>query len=132
MGAQAAELKERTKEFAVRIVKLFRALPKTEEARIIGRQLLRAGMSIGANYRGACRSRSKAEFAAKMGIVVEEADEAVFWLELLIATGLVRQNRLKALLAEANELLAIFGASQRTAKLSRSNQSSMTQSSMNQ
>ena len=127
MGSQAAELKERTKEFAVRIVKLFRALPKTEEARIIGRQLLRAGMSIGANYRGACRARSKAESASKMGIVVEEADEAVFWLELLVATSIVREKRLEGLLAEANELLAIFGASQRTAKLSRADQSSMNQ-----
>jgi four helix bundle protein len=127
MSNQAAELKERTKGFAVRIVKLFRALPKNEEARVIGRQLLRAAMSIGANYRGACRARSKAEFAAKMGVVVEEADEAVSWLELLVATGLVRQSRLEGLLAEANQLLAIFAASQRTARFPRTNQSSMNQ-----
>jgi len=119
MGSQAEEPRERTKQFAVRIAKLFRALPKTEEARVIGRQLLRAGMSIGANYRGACRARSKAEFAAKMGIVVEEADETVFWLELLMATGIVRQNRLEGLLTETNELVAIFAASQRTTKLAR-------------
>lgn len=74
----ADQLRERTKRFALRIVGLFRALPKTEEARIIGRQVLRSGTSVGANYRAACRSRSRAEFLAKLGVVVEEADETVF------------------------------------------------------
>ena len=110
------ELRERTKQFAIVIIKLFRLLPKTEEARIIGRQLLRSGTSVAANYRAACRARSKAEFTAKIGVVVEEADETVFWLELLIAAQITRHDQVVSLLTEANELLAIFAASQRTAK----------------
>jgi four helix bundle protein len=113
---QATELKARTKEFAIRVVKLFRALPKTDEARVLGRQVLRSGTSVAANYRAACRARSKAEFIAKIGVVVEEADETVFWLELLVDTGIVPPSRMNKLLDEANELLAIFAASQHTAK----------------
>ena len=114
--SQSEQLRERTKQFAIRIVRLFRALPKTEEARIIGKQALRSGTSIAANYRAVCRARSKAEFVAKMGVVVEEADETVFWLELLVDTAVLSQTRMNGLLTEANELLAIFAASQRTAK----------------
>ena len=113
---QADHLKKRTKQFAIRIVRLFKSLPKTEEAKILGRQLLRSGTSVAANYRAACRARSKAEFIAKVGTVVEEADETVFWLELLVETGLVSESRTNELLKEANELLAIFAASQRTAR----------------
>lgn len=116
MVYQATELKNRAKEFAIRIVNLFRALPRTDEARVIGRQVLRSGTSVAANYRAACRARSKAEFIAKIGVVVEEADETVFWLELLIETGIVSPARMSSLLDEANELLAIFAASQHTAK----------------
>jgi four helix bundle protein len=83
---------------------------------VIGGQVLRAGTSVAANYRAACRARSKAEFIAKIGVVVEEADEAVFWLELLVEAGTVKAERLNALLGEANGLLAIFAASQRTAR----------------
>ncbi len=83
---------------------------------MIGGQVLRAGTSVAANCRAACRARSKAEFIAKIGVVVEEADEAVFWLELLVEAGTVKAERLNALLGEANELLAIFAASQRTAR----------------
>lgn len=119
MVTTATLLQDRTKQFAIRIVKLFRSLPKTEEARIIGRQLLRSGTSVAANYRAVCRARSKAEFIAKMGVVVEEADETVFWLELLGETGIVDRKKLLNLLLEANELLAIFAASQRTARLHR-------------
>ena len=100
-------------------MKLFRSLPRTEEARVIGKQVLRSGTSVAANYRAVCRARSKAEFIAKVGVVVEEADETVFWLELLSETGIVEQRKLVELLLEANELLAIFAASQRTAKLTR-------------
>ena len=100
----AEELKNRSKQFAIRIVKLFRLLPRTEEARIIGRQMLRSGTSVAANYRAVCRSRSKAEFIAKIGIVVEEADETVLWLELLVDTDIIAQKRMTDLLAEANEL----------------------------
>lgn len=116
MAILAEELKAPTRRFAVRIVRLFRALPKTDEARVLGKQVLRSGTSVGANYRAACRARSKAEFTAKMGLVVEECDETVFWLELLIETGIVRAGKLNELLREANELLAIFAASQRTAR----------------
>jgi four helix bundle protein len=113
---QAEELKSRTKKFAIRIVKLFRSLPKNEEARVIGRQVLRSGTSVAANYRAVCRARSLAEFVAKMGIVVEEADETVFWLELLVETEIVQEAKMRNLLLEANELLAIFAASHYTAK----------------
>jgi four helix bundle protein len=112
----AEELKKRTKQFPIRIVKLFRSLARSEEARIIGRQMLRSGTSVAANYRAVCRSRSKAEFIAKIGVVVEEADETVLWLELLVDTEIVRENRMGKLLGEANELLAIFAASQHTAR----------------
>jgi four helix bundle protein len=112
----AEQLKNRTKLFAIRIVKLFRSLPRSEDARIMGKQALRSGTSVAANYRAVCRARSKAEFVAKIGMVVEEADETVFWLELLVDTEVVREARMKSLLIEANELLAIFAASQFTAK----------------
>lgn len=112
------QIRLRTKQFALQIIGLSRCLPKTEEARVIGRQLLRAGTSVASNYRAACRSRSKAEFIARMGVVVEEADESVLWLELLSDARIICQKQLDAFLAEANELLAIFAASLRTAKAS--------------
>ena len=121
---QADELKMRTKRFAVRIVKLFRSLPRAEEARIIGRQALRSGTSVAANYRAACRARSRAEFIAKIGLVVEEADETVFWFELLVECEIVQSTRMGRLLKEGNELLAIFAASQYTAKNRQTNSSS--------
>jgi four helix bundle protein len=116
MDNQATQLKERTKPFAIRIIRMLRALPKTDEARVISRQLLRAATSVAANYRAVCRARSTADFVAKMGLVVEEADETVFWLELLADAGIVQKARLEQLEREANELLAIFAASQRTVK----------------
>jgi four helix bundle protein len=109
-------LKDRTKRFAIGMVRLFRALPRTEEARVIGQQFLRSGTAVAANYRATCRARSKAEFIAKIGVVVEEADETIFWLELLEETGIVPRGSTQELIAEANELLAIFAASQVTAK----------------
>lgn len=108
------DLKERTRRFAVRILRLCRSLPRTMEGKVIGSQLLRCGASVGANYRAVCRSRSRAEFAAKLGIVIEEADESVFWLELLIDTGMVSRQQLQELLVEATELVAIFVASRQT------------------
>lgn len=116
MAERAEELKSRTKKFAIRIVRLFRSLPQTEEARLVGRQFLRSGTSLAANYRAVCRARSRADFISKIGIVVEEADETVFWLELLVDIGIVKAQRMRALLEEANELLSIFAASQHTAK----------------
>jgi len=120
----AEELKARSKRFAVRIVRLSQALPNTREAWVLGKQALRSGTSVAANYRAACRARSKPEFIAKIGIVVEEIDETIFWLELLVETGIVTKRRMTELLAEAGELLAIFAASQHTA---RSRASSMDQ-----
>jgi four helix bundle protein len=116
MRTQPEQLRERTKEFAIRIVRLFRSLPKSDEARIMGKQVLRAGTSVAANYRAVCRARSRAEFISKMGVAVEEADETVFWLEILVETGIVPRARMEKLLAEANELLAILAASLRTAR----------------
>ncbi len=116
---KAEELQARTKSFAIRIVNLFRTLPHSPEAQTLGKQLLRSGTSVAANYRAVCRARSKAEFIAKIGIVVEEADETVFWIELLSETGIIAGERCGALLKEANELLAIFGSSLNTVKTNR-------------
>lgn len=112
----AAELKERTKRFALRTMKFVDALPKTTAGRSVAGQLVRSGTSVGANYRAACRSRSKAEFAAKIGTVAEEADESAYWLELIIEGGLLQPGLASPLLEEANELTAIFVASTKTAK----------------
>lgn len=113
---RAEELKARTKRFAIRIVQMSQSLPKTNEARVIGDQVVRSGTSMAANYRATCRARSRAEFLAKLGMIVEEADETVFWLELLEETGVVKKEPVTDLLKEANELLAIFAAPQVTAR----------------
>lgn len=113
------ELKARTKQFALRIIKLTEALPKTMTADVIGRQLLRSATSVAANYRSACRARSRADFVSKITVVEEEADETMFWLELIVESGLVSENRLADLYKEAKELTAIFTASGRTAKHSK-------------
>ncbi|MBZ5533855.1 MAG: four helix bundle protein [Acidobacteriia bacterium] len=110
------ELKARTKLFALRLIRMSQSLPHSREANVIAQQILRSGTSVGANYRAAGRSRSKAEFIAKLGVVVEEADETVFWLELLSESGLMKASKLMNLLSEANQLLAIFAASRRTAR----------------
>ena len=98
------------------MIRLFRSLPNKPDAQVLGKQLLRCGTSVAANYRAVCRARSKAEFIAKIGIVVEEADEAVLWLELLTESGIVVKERTADLLKEAHELTSIFTASQRTAR----------------
>lgn len=116
MLTQQQALRDRTKAFAVRIVKLYRSLPRTVDAQVLGKQVIRCGTSVAANYRAACRSRSRAEWLAKIGVVVEEADETVFWLEMLVDCGIVKRERLANLLEEARELSAIFTASQHTAK----------------
>jgi four helix bundle protein len=110
------ELRARTKIFAIRIVRLYQALPKTTEAQVLGKQLLRSGTSVAANYRAACRGRSRAEWLAKIGVVVEEADETVFWLEMLADCGVISIERLKNLTEESEELVAIFGATKQTAR----------------
>lgn len=114
--SEAEQLRARTKRFAIQMIKFFQDLPKTVEARILGKQVLRSGTSVAANYRAVCRARSKAEFIAKMGTVVEEADETVFWLELLLESHVVERQSMNGLLTEANELLAIFAASHRTVR----------------
>ena len=112
----AEKLKKRTKDFAIRIVKLYRALPNTGDAKVIGNQFIRSGTAIAANYRASCRARSNAEFIAKIGVVVEEADETVFWLEILVDCEIFSDAKMKDMIQEGNELLAIFAASQSTAK----------------
>ena len=110
----ADELRARTKEFALRIIKLVAALPKNVEGRAIANQLVRSGTSVAANYRSACRARSRIEFAAKLGVVLEEADETLLWLELIVAAKLLPAARVNVLLREANELVAIFVTSRKS------------------
>jgi four helix bundle protein len=109
------ELKQRTKSFAVRVTRLVDALPNTVKGRAIANQIMRSATSIGANYRAACRARSRAEFIAKIGVVEEEADETAFWLELIIDTDLCGQSQIEPLLKEAGELVAIMAASRKSA-----------------
>lgn len=116
MSSQPEQLRDRTKAFALRVIRLYRSLPYKADARVMGKQLLRSGTSVAANYRAVCRARSKAEFVAKIGVVVEEADEAILRLELITESGIVPLAKTEALLKEANELTAIFAASQRTAR----------------
>jgi len=102
------DLRERTKLFGLRIVRMFVALPKTEEARVLGKQVLRSGTSVGANYREAHRARSKPEFIAKVGDCLKELDETAYWLELLTESGIVPSVKLASLQDETNQLLAIL------------------------
>jgi len=112
----AAAMKERTKRFAIAVIRVCKDLPRTDESRVICRQLLRSATSVAANYRAVCRARSNPDFVSKLGIVLEEADETQFWVELLIDSGVVSPEKLKALLQESGELVAIFVASLRTVK----------------
>lgn len=109
------ELKARTKQFALRVLKLVGALPKTIEGRAVANQLVRCGTSVAANYHAACRARSKAKFVAKMGVVLEEADETQLWLELIIEEKLLSSKRVQPLWNEASELVAIFVTSRKSA-----------------
>src|SRR2546428_12365888 len=113
------EPKQRTFEFGIRTIRAVEALPRSETAKALGKQLLRAGTSVGANYRAAARARSQADFVAKLGIVEEECDEAMYWMEMIVELKLVKAARLAKLLCEANELLAIVVASIKTARRSR-------------
>jgi four helix bundle protein len=110
------DLQPRTKQFALQVIKFCESLPKDETSRILGRQLLRAGCSVGANYRAACRAKSKADFISKMGTVLEEADESAFWIELLIEAGKIKADLATPVLREANELVAIMISSINTAR----------------
>lgn len=105
---KVADLKDRTREYALRVIRLFCALPRTAEAQVIGRQLLRSGTSVGANYREAVRARSHAEYTTKLQIGLMELEESLYWFELLEGAAIFSSNRLAALKAETSELSAIF------------------------
>jgi four helix bundle protein len=102
------DLRQRTKTFALRIIKLYAALPKSTEAQVLGKQLLRSGTSVGAHYREAVRSRSKYEYISKAGVGLQELEESIYWLELLADSGLIVPQRIGSLIDETNELIAIF------------------------
>ena len=113
------DLKLRTKQFALDIVKFWESLPKDETCKTLGRQLLRSGTSVAANYRAVCRAKSKPDFISKFAIVLEEADESAFWIELLIESGKVRPESARPILKETNELIAIAISSINTARKSQ-------------
>jgi four helix bundle protein len=115
----AIDLKARTKSFGLRILKLVDALPATPQGRAVANRIIRSGTSVGANYRAACRARSRAEFIAKIGVVEEEADETAFWLERIIESGLLKKEMVRPLLVEAGELVAIMAASRKSAIANR-------------
>jgi four helix bundle protein len=110
------DLKQRTKEFALRIIELVESLPRGKITDVIGKQLLRSGTSVGANYRSACRAKSTADFISKMGTVEEEADESIYWMELLIESGLISKDEVDGLLDEADQIVAIIVSSIKTAR----------------
>ena len=114
------ETKRRTKEFALRVIRLVQSLPRGQMADVLGKQLLRSGTSVGANYRAACRAKSRADFISKMGIVEEEADESMYWMELLIESGLVQHDHVADLLNEADQLIAMTVSSIQTARSNKS------------
>ena len=113
------EIKQRTKKFALDVIRLVEGLPPSYAGQVLGRQLLRSATSVGANYRAACRAKSVADFIAKMGIVEEEADECIYWMELLMETKILPPARLQALMSEADELVAITVSSIKTAKANK-------------
>ena len=113
------EMKRRTKLFALRVIRLVESLPRGRTSEVIGRQLLRSATSVGANYRAACRAKSRADFISKMGTVEDEADESMYWIELLIESELVQHDRVADLLDEADQLIAITVSSITTAKKNR-------------
>lgn len=112
-------MKKRTKAYALRVLKLTESLPLGKSADVIGKQLLRCGTSVGANYRAACRAKSTADFIAKLAIVEEEADESIYWIELLVESGLVKENLVRNLLDEADQILSIIVSAIKTTKEKR-------------
>jgi four helix bundle protein len=113
------DLKKRTKQFALKILKLIAIIPSTIEGRVIANQLTKSGTSVGANYRAACKARSRAEFIAKIGVVEEEADECIYWLELVIEAKLSKKELVEPLLKEAGEIVAIMASSRKSATKNR-------------
>lgn len=110
------EMKLRTRQFALRVIKLVRTLPRDPVASVMGKQLIRSGTSVGANYRSSCRAKSRADFVVKMTTVEEECDESLYWMELLVEAGIVKQSKLQALMSEGGEILAIIVSSINTAR----------------
>ena len=110
------ELKNRTKAFAYRVIRLYRTLPKTTEAEVLGKQVLRSATSVAANYRATTRARSRAEFIAKLGVVVEEIDETLFWLECISDNVIVHPTLMAQLIKGSNELVAIFVAARKSSR----------------
>ena len=117
------QLKKRTKDFSLRVIRLVDSLPAKGAGQVIGHQLLRSGTSVGANYRSACRAKLQADFINKVHICEEEADESLYWMELLVESGLVATEKLKDLMVETDELVAIFSASVKTARANNSSKS---------
>ena len=113
------EMKERTKRFALRVIKLVEALPNTRTSAVLGNQLIRSGTSVGANYRAACRAKSAADFISKLSIVEEEADESIYWIELLVESGQIKMKLVENLLDESNQILSIVVSAIRTSKAKR-------------
>ena len=114
MTTTPEQMRARTKDFALRVVRLYKTLPSGTAAQVLGKQLLRCGTSVGANYRAACRSRSRAEFVSRLAIVIEEADESMYWMELLVDGGVIKASKLEPLQNEAKELTAIFTATRQS------------------
>jgi len=112
------ELKKQTKYYGLRVIKLVEVLPRSEAALVIGNQLLRSGTAMDANYRSACRARSKPDFISKVSIALEEADESLYWMEMLTEAGILSQEHLLPLMREADEIVAILAASVKTARIS--------------
>jgi len=113
---QQKDLPARTKQFGLRVIRLVESLPRGKGATVIGRQLLRSATSVGANYRAACRGRSRADFIAKLGIALEEADESLYWMEMLLEAELVPKPKILNLIDEANQLVSILATSTKTAR----------------
>lgn len=109
-------LRQRTKSMALRVIKLVQALPKTVTGDVIGKQVLRSGTSVAANYHSACKARSRKDFISRIGIAEEEADETLLWLELIVDAKLIKETRMRELIAEVNEVISILAASRITAK----------------
>jgi four helix bundle protein len=119
------EMKTRTKNFALRVIRLTESLPKTKTSNVLGNQLLRSGTSVGANYRAACRAKSTADFISKLSIVEEEADESIYWIELLVEAKQVKLNLVENLLGEAEQILSIIVSSIKTLKEKRNPKSAI-------
>jgi four helix bundle protein len=113
------ELLQRTKSYVLRVIKVVQALPRDDVAKVLGKQLLRAGTSVGANYRAACRGRSAADFIGKLKIVEEEADESLYWMDLLVESNIMPQRRLAALMCEGNEIVSMIVAAIKTTRAAR-------------